>query len=230
MSDSDDDIGPGCRYYSSWRYMMSPEFTSFFGLDPRYRYSERQLDRVITDYAKSHNGIVQHKIVYNKALWKLFKLPISTPFKIGRHIHTLRIQNRPCPICEKPRPFYSYHPNRVCDECSGAAPPYIVPHQEGTLVEHVQKSTNGRNQTILSCAGSHVDTHIIIALILSPLFIVPFVKPKSTKNVISAHFVVDARGPKSWWIRTGIAFDSNPRDITIIKTGLPFFIMKMERL
>ena len=31
MSDSDDDIGPGGSYYRSYRYMMSPEFTTFLG-------------------------------------------------------------------------------------------------------------------------------------------------------------------------------------------------------
>ncbi len=121
MSDSDDDIGPGGSYYHSYRYMMSPEFTTFFGLDPRYRFNSRHLVRVIIDYAKSHNGIMNHELIYDKPLWRLFRLSDGESFKIrriDRYLYPLRNQIRPCPICEKPRPFDTCYPNRVCDDCN----------------------------------------------------------------------------------------------------------------
>ena len=137
MSDSDDDIGPGYSYYRCYRYMMSPEFTTFFGLDPRYRYNTRHLSRVVIDYATSHHGVVNHALVYDKALWRLFRLSDATTFKtrhLDRYIQPLRNMIHPCPICEKPRPINNYWTNQVCDTC---VPP--IPSESGSIADRVNR-------------------------------------------------------------------------------------------
>lgn len=177
MSDSEDDIGPGgsCRY--PWRYMMSPEFTTFFGLDPRYRYNDRHLVRVIIDYAKSHCGIVNHTFIYDKALWRLFRLSDSTSFKIrhiDRYIQPLRNLIRHCPICEKPHPFNDYYPNRVCDECfSCVKQPHIVP---GNLADRILANMKKPVQTPkdiviqgITCRHPYYDSSELDAIVYCPI-------------------------------------------------------------
>ena len=138
MSDSDDDIGPGYSYYRCYRYMMSPAFTTFFGLDPRYRYNIRHLSNVVIDYAKSHHGIVNYVFVYDKALWRLFRLSDSTTFKarhLNRYIQALRNMIHPCPICEKPRSINNYWTNQVCDDCNT----YVLPIESGSIADRVNR-------------------------------------------------------------------------------------------
>lgn len=121
MWDSDDEyFGPETSTSSISRYTMATVFTDFFGLDSRYRLTEHQIQRAVTDYATTHNGIQDKKFVYDEALWKLFQLPADKPFKVShifRNLYPLCKKIRPCPICEKPSPFNSYL-NRLCDDCS----------------------------------------------------------------------------------------------------------------
>ena len=140
MSDSDDDIGPGGSYYRSYRYMMSPEFTTFFGLDPRYRFNAQHLVRVVINYAKSHHGIVNHTLVYDKPLWRLFRLSDSQPFKIrhiDRRIQPLRNLIHPGPISEKPRPINNYWTNQVCDDSDTCDP--STPIETGSIADRVNR-------------------------------------------------------------------------------------------
>lgn len=126
MSDSDDDIGPGWSYSYryNYRYAMSDAFITFFGLDKEtahHRYNSNQLHRIIMRYAKSHNGINDEAFTYDEALWNLFGIPATEPFKLRHVDNKIRLlinRVRPCPICEKPSPFEYYYPNRVCKACS----------------------------------------------------------------------------------------------------------------
>lgn len=120
-SDSDDCPGPGGSYYDSYRYQMNEAFCALIGLDPCGRYTQQQINRAVFHYGKTHNGINNHLFEYDEALWNLFGLPANKKFKtkrIERYSKHLQYNLRPCPICEKPRPFKSYYPNALCKECS----------------------------------------------------------------------------------------------------------------
>lgn len=172
MSDSDDDIGPGYSYYRNYRYMMSPEFTTFFGLDPRYRYNTRHLSRVVIDYATSHHGVVNHTLVYDKALWRLFRLSDATPFKtrhLDRYIQPLRNMIHPCPICEKPRPINNYWVNQVCDDCAPQ-----IPTESGSIADRVNRKTSVKKQTEfiiqgVLCKRPYYDSTVLQAIAHCPI-------------------------------------------------------------
>ena len=173
MSDSDDDIGPGYSYYRCYRYMMSPAFTTFFGLDPRYRYNTRHLSRVVIDYAKSHHGIVNHALVYDKALWRLFQLSDATTFKtrhLDRYIQPLRNMIHPCPICEKPRPINNYWVNQVCDDCNTCDPPI----ESGSIADRVNRKAPVKEPKEfiiqgITCKRAYYQSSIIQAIAYCPI-------------------------------------------------------------
>lgn len=179
MSDSDDDIGPGGSYYRSYRYMMSPEFTTFFGLDPRYRYNARYLKRVIIDYASSHHGIVNHVFVYDKALWRLFRLSDATVLKtrhLDRHIYPLRHMIHPCPICEKHRPINNYWTNQVCDDCIQQVTPIMSEMivESGSIADRVNRKASVTKQTEfmiqgILCKRPYYDSTVLQAISHCPV-------------------------------------------------------------
>jgi len=137
MSDSDDEPWPGAccgrtryvgREYYRNRYTMAEPFLSFFGIDPRPRYTMYDIEGVVLEYITSHKGYTGKTgktgktVAYDEGLWALFGLSPDTPCPITRllfHIESFREgYNRPCPVCERPRPFHPYDPNRLCEACT----------------------------------------------------------------------------------------------------------------
>jgi len=142
MSDSDDDPWPGAycgrtryvgREYYTDRYTMTEPFLSFFGIDPRPRYTMYDIEGVVLDYINAHKGymgsteITMHgwntgnTAAYDEDLWKLFGLSPDKTFYIRSlllYIEPFRVgYPRPCPICEQPRPFHPKTPNELCAAC-----------------------------------------------------------------------------------------------------------------
>ena len=156
-SDSDDDFAPGGSCYYAYQYQMNEAFCTLFGLDPRYRYESRQIVYAVLDYAKAHNGITNYVFHYDEALWSLFGLPAEKRFKtkrIERYMKHLRLTIRPCPICEKPRPFKSYYPNGLCKDCS-------EPYKELYKPKYVSLNTDPFYTAIDTTPTSPPDTIVI---------------------------------------------------------------------
>ena len=143
MSDSDsDDPWPNAfcgqtqyitREHYTDRYIMAEPFPSFFGIDPRPRYTIYDIEGVVLDYINTHKGYTGSTIrtiharnmgdtvVYDEDLWKLFGLSPDKTFYIRSlflYIAPFEYDfSRPCPICEQPRPFHFRYPNGLCDAC-----------------------------------------------------------------------------------------------------------------
>lgn len=181
-SDSEDDIGPGGSYYDSYRYQMNEAFCALFGLDPRYRYERRRIVRAVLDYAKAHHGITNYVFHYDEVLWKMFGLPADKKFKtkrIERYMGPLRLTLRPCPICEKPRPFNNYYPNGLCKECcepyQECYKPKYVSLTESTSLFFVAIDTTpslSPERIVIQgvhCRRTHSDEPILEAIVCCPI-------------------------------------------------------------
>jgi endogenous inhibitor of DNA gyrase (YacG/DUF329 family) len=180
---SDDDIAPGGSYRYFYRYAMSPAFTTFFGLDPNkadHRYNTHQLHRIIINYAKMHNGIKDHAFHYDEALWNLFSIDASARFKLRDLDDKIALQRnlvRPCPICEKPRPFKMYQPNEVCMACIPASllkPPLVKDPTFLTMVlsDMAVKENPSENTVILqgvTCKRRYQNENVFDAIVHCPL-------------------------------------------------------------
>ena len=143
-SDSDDPWPDACcgrtryvtREYYTNRYIMAEPFPSFFGIDPRPRYTMYDIEGVVLDYINTHKGYTERTIstirtiharnmgntvAYDEDLWKLFGLSPDKTFYIRSlflYIEPFEYNfSRPCPICEQPRPFHFRYPNGLCDAC-----------------------------------------------------------------------------------------------------------------
>jgi len=159
MSDSDDDPWPGAycgrtryvtRNYYTDRYTLTEPFLSFFGIDPRPRYTMYDIESIVLDYINTHKGYTGRTIhtihankmgdvvAYDEDLWKLFGLSPDKSFYIRSllsYIEPFRQgYTRPCPICEQLRPFHSRIPNGLCDACA-SSPDLLDSNGVATMVK-----------------------------------------------------------------------------------------------
>ena len=121
--EEDWDPAPGGSYSYTYRYKMNEAFATFFGLEPRYRHRRETLQRVIIEYALSHNGINTFDIIYDETLWNVLGIPHDTTLstkKLDNYIIKNRCCVRTCPICgdKKVRDLYPLCDNQVCETCA----------------------------------------------------------------------------------------------------------------
>lgn len=107
---------------------MAEPFLSFFGIDPRPRYTMYDIEGIVLEYITSHKGYTGKTgktgktVAYDEGLWALFGLSPDTPCPVTRLLFYIESfqegYDRPCPVCEQPRPFHPRTPNRLCEACT----------------------------------------------------------------------------------------------------------------
>ena len=117
---------------------MAEPFLSFFGIDPRPRYTMYDIEGIVLEYIASHGGYTGKDVKYDEGLWKLMGLSPGVPFLLKRIEDYVKpfYQGflRPCPICEQPRPFHPKIPNGLCDACA-SSPDLLDSNGVATMVK-----------------------------------------------------------------------------------------------
>jgi len=106
----------GChteQYYEDV-YKIAPAIISFFKLDQKKRYSMRDIEKLILDYAEANNGFVSEMTIYrtkrkgikyDRTLWKLLEIPDHIEFKM---YHFYKILKKLCVYDPKPKVCGTY--------------------------------------------------------------------------------------------------------------------------
>jgi hypothetical protein len=74
----------GCHrdsYYKD-KYIMNEKFNTFFNQSMNTLLTFNNVDNIVIDYAKNHNGIVGTTINYDELLWNLFEIDKDKTFKL----------------------------------------------------------------------------------------------------------------------------------------------------
>jgi len=97
-----DETGCHSKSHYTVKYTMDEELSSFLKLDKDAEVTLGDLDHYIIEYAKAHCGIERCNIKYDVALWDLFALDITKPFKlhhieqnVRKLIHAVPVPDRP---------------------------------------------------------------------------------------------------------------------------------------
>jgi hypothetical protein len=94
----------GCHSNSHYtvKYTMDEELSTFLKLDKAVEVTLSDLDDYIIDYAEAHCGIEKTSINYDFALWDLFVLDITKPFKLYQIEQNVRKLIHAVPVADRP--------------------------------------------------------------------------------------------------------------------------------